>query len=125
VAGPVSLNAIDTPDLEQTQFGPDMQRWLANTTDSINESLRIISEAFSNLITANGTDVGGAGAGPITVTVTGLTPSGFVNANLISSSNPVTILSVVPGTNGFDITFSADPGASAIIVYQAFTAQPQ
>jgi len=64
------------------------------------------------------------GAGPINVTVTGLTASGYVNVNLISSSNPVFISNVTPGNGSFSITFSSDPGASAIIVYQAFIAKP-
>lgn len=123
-SGPISLEVLDAAILEQTQFGDDMQRWLSNIVDIINASFASIANYASFLISSAGIDVGGAGAGPISVTVVGLIPSGFVNANLISSSNPVTILSVTPGTNAFNITFSADPGASAIIVYQAFTAQP-
>jgi hypothetical protein len=59
------------------------------------------------------------------VTVAGLYSTNFVNVTLISSSNPVTIINVTPGNGSFTVTFNADPGASAIIVYQAFTAQPQ
>ena len=123
--GPINLQVLDTPDVEQTEFGPDMKRWLSNIVDIINDDLILLNNAFANLITSNGIDVGGGGAGPLVVSVIGLTPSGFVNATLISSSNPTSISSVVPGTNQFSITFTADPGASAIIVYQAFIAQPQ
>lgn len=125
MAGPINLNVLDPVDLDQVSFGPDAKRWLTDVVDIINASFVTISQAFANLITAAGIDVGGAGAGPITVTVVGLTSSGFVNVQLISSSNPVTISSVVPGNGSFAITFSADPGASAIIVYQAFTVKPQ
>ena len=125
MAGPISLQPLPIPLLDQTDFGPDMDRWLANIVDIINSAFETLNEAFANFITSAGIDVGGSGAGPITVTVVGLTSSGYVNVNLISSSNPVTITSVVPGNGSFDITFSGDPGASAIIVYQAFTAQPQ
>lgn len=122
---PIRLDVLDPPDVEQTQFGPDMKRWLANIVDVINASFATLNNYTSFLITAAGINVGGGGAGPLTVTVVGLTASGFVSANLISSTNPVTISSVVPGNGSFNITFSGDPGASAIIVYQAFTAQPQ
>ena len=126
MAGPINLDVLDPPILEETQFGPNMDRWITNIVDIINASFATLNQAFANFITAQGTDIGGMGAGPITVTVTGLTTSGYVNVNLISTSNTgVTVTSVIPQLNGFSITFSADPGASAIIVYQAFTAQPQ
>lgn len=122
---PINLDVLDPPDLDQTQFGPDAKRWLSNIVDIINASFISLNGFTNGLITAAGINVGGAGAGPIFVPVIGLTPAGFVNANIISSSNLVTITSIVPGINGFNITFSADPGVSDIIVYQAFTAQPQ
>jgi len=122
VAGQLDLNLLDAPDVEQTQFGPDMKRWLANTVDIINAWL----QAFADLIEAKGVDIGGGGAGPISVPVIGLTADGFVNARIISTTNSgVTISDVTPGLNAFSITFSADPGASAIIVYQAFSAPVQ
>jgi hypothetical protein len=37
----------------------------------------------------------------------------------------VTITSVVTGAGSFDIIFSGDPGASAIIIYQVFSSKPQ
>lgn len=121
----INLNILDTPDVEQTQFGPDMKRWLANIVDIINANTATLTQTIEHLITSAGINIGGSGAGPISVTVVGLTTGGYVSAQLISSSNPVTILSIVPTTNAFAITFSADPGASAIIVYTAFTVQPQ
>lgn len=122
MAGQLDLNLLDTPDVEQTMFGPEMKRWLANSVDIINGWF----QAFANLIQAAGVDVGGGGAGPISVPVVGLTADGYVNARLVSTSNSgVTIDDVTPGLNAFTITFSADPGASAIIVYQAFSAPVQ
>lgn len=125
MAGPINLDVLDPPELEQTQFGPDMKRWLSNIVDIINANFDILNETFTNLITVQSINIGGSGAGPIVVSVPGLTPSGFVNVNLLSSSNPVTVANVTVGTNQFSVTFSADPGASAIIAYQAYTAQPQ
>lgn len=125
MAAPINLEVLDTPIVEQTKFDPDMNRWLSNVVDIVNAAFATLTQYTSNIITSAGINVGGGGAGPINVTVTGLTPSGYVNAQLISSSNPVTITSVVPGTNQFAITFSGNPGASAIIVYSAFTSQPQ
>lgn len=110
--------------LDQTNFGPEMDKWLANAVDIINQAFLTLNQAFTNLIAVQGMDVGGSGAGPISVAVVGLTASGFVSVTLISSTNPVTISSVIPGLNQFNITFSADPGASAIIVYQAYITQP-
>lgn len=124
--GPINLEVVDTPVMEQTKFEGDMIKWLPNLVDIINASFTTITNAFSNFISSSGIDIGGSGAGPISVTVTGLTSSGYVNANIISTSNPgITIASITSGTNSFAITFSADPGASAIIVYQAFTSKPQ
>ena len=121
----INLDVIDSPILEQTQFGPDMDKWLSNVTDIINDSFTTLNNAFSGLIAAQGIDVGGGGAGPLTVTVVGLTASGFVNVNLVSTTNPnISITNVTPGNGSFTVTFNADPGASAIIYYQAFSAQP-
>lgn len=122
---PVTLDQLDPPILEQTQFGDDMKRWLGNIVDILNADLQILSNALQFLIQANGVDIGGGGAGPISVPVVGLTSSGFVTVTLISTQLPdVTIASVTPTTNAFNITFSSNPGTSAIIVYQAYTEEP-
>lgn len=115
MAGLINVQPIDTPDVDQTQFGPDMKRWLANMVDVVNSNFTTLNEALA--ITSK--DIGGGGAGPIVVTVPGLIPSGTVTVNLLSSSNVVSIVSVVVGTNQFTVTFNADPGASAIIQYTA------
>lgn len=125
MAGPINLEVVDTPIMEQTQFTGDMYKWLPNMVDTVNESFLTLTEAFSNVLAIQTANIGGGGAGPINVTVLGLTTSGFVNVNLLSSSNPVTITVVTVGTNQFSVTFNADPGASAIIQYMAFTSEPQ
>lgn len=123
---PLRFDVLDPPDVEQTQFGPDMKRWLSIIVDIINSNFTTLSNATEFFITAQGIDVGGGGAGPLTVTVTGLTSDGFVNVNLISTTNPgIHITNVIPGLNNFTVTFNADPGASAIIVYQAYSQSPQ
>lgn len=115
----ISLPRLDPPTNYKDLSDP-VVLFLAEIVDQFNEAMT----KLDGLIEAKGIDIGGAGAGPITVSVVGLTATGTVNVALISSSNPVTILTVTPGLNSFTITFSADPGASAIIVYQAYTLQP-
>jgi hypothetical protein len=123
------FNRIALPNLDPAQGTEDLNQlfviWLSDIVDILNQDIDTLENAFANLITSAAIDVGGGGAGPINVTVLGLTSAGYVTATLISSTNPnITILSVVPSLNSFAITFSADPGASAIIKYTAFTSQP-
>lgn len=78
----------------------------------------------TNIKIATTANVGGGGAGPITVALTGLTTSGVVVATVASSSNPVSVLDAIAGTNSFQITFSADPGASCFVnVFVGFAPQ--
>lgn len=126
MGAPINLDILDTPILEQTKFGPDMQRWLPNIVDSINSNATTIQDALANLIFISQQDIGGSGAGPVVVTVTGLMASNFVSVNLVSTTNPgVTITNVTVSVGSFSVTFSSDPGASAIIAWQAFVSQPQ
>lgn len=125
MAAPINLEVLDPPILEQTNFGPDMDRWLSNVVDIINASFMTINNIFARALAITSADIGGGGMGPIAVSVPGLTTSGSVTVNLLSSSNGVFISSVTLGTNQFLVTFSADPGASAIIQYSAFTSAPQ
>lgn len=115
MAAPINLSILDTLDIDQTEFGPDSKRWLSNIIDTINA-------AFTTILIAVGQkDVGGGGAGPITVAVTGINANNFVNVTLLSSTNATTIIDVTPGANQFTVTFQSNPGASAIIAYQVFT----
>lgn len=67
-------------------------------------------------------NIGGAGAGPITVPVAGVTAASVVTASIATSTNTVSVSKVTPGSGGFDILFSADPGATCTISYIAFIA---
>jgi hypothetical protein len=76
----------------------------------------------TNIIAATTGNIGGAGAGPLTVSVVGLTAASVVVATLVSSANPVQVQICAAGVDGFDVTFSGDPGATAILNYVAFVA---
>lgn len=76
----------------------------------------------TNIIAAQTADIGGGGAGPITVSVTGLTAASVVVASIVSSSNTVSVAKVTAGTDDFDILFDADPGAACVVSYVAFVA---
>lgn len=65
-------------------------------------------------------NIGGAGAGPITVTVAGLTTSSVVVATIATSSNVVAVAKAVAGTGNFDVLFTADPGATCTLNYVAY-----
>ena len=79
-------------------------------------------ELVSNVKAQISSNIGGAGAGPISVTVTGMTSASPILATVSSSSNPVSVISTVSGVDSFMITFSGDPGANCIINYIAFIA---
>lgn len=74
----------------------------------------------TNIKAATTSNIGGAGAGPISVVVAGLTAASVVVATVESSSNPVSVIACTATGTGFDITFSADPGASCLVNYVAF-----
>jgi hypothetical protein len=65
-------------------------------------------------------DIGGQGAGPITVTQSGITANSAIVGTIRSSSNPVSIVSILPGSGSFAITFSGDPGVSCRVSTVAF-----
>ena len=65
-------------------------------------------------------NIGGAGAGPISVVVAGLTAASIVTASIQASSNPVEVQKVTATGTGFDILFSGDPGATCTVNYVAF-----
>lgn len=74
----------------------------------------------TNIKAATTANIGGAGAGPITVAVTGMTSSSVVVATIATSSNPASVIKAVAGSAGFNVTFSADPGATCTLNYVAF-----
>lgn len=79
-------------------------------------------QSSANIIAGKSADIGGAGAGPLAVAVTGLTAASVVVAVIESSSNAVSVVSCAAGVDSFDITFDADPGAACIVNYVAFVA---
>lgn len=119
MAEPINLPRLDPP-IDYNDINPQIVRWWSDIVDLVNQAFTQIEGFENNIVAAQSSNIGGGGAGPIIVSVPGLTSSSIVTANIISSSNPVTIISIVPGTNQFSITFSADPGASAIISYIVF-----
>lgn len=70
-------------------------------------------------ITAN---IGGAGAGPISVSLTGLTTSSIIMVDIATSSNTVSVAKVIAAANSFNVTFSGDPGATCTLNYVAYIA---
>lgn len=113
--GLINIQPIDSADVDQTQFSDDMKRWLANLIDTINTNFTTLNEALAiTMVNAGGMGV------TATIPLLYMVPGGTVTVNLLSSSNPVNVVTVTPGTNQFTVTFSADPGASAIIQYTAF-----
>lgn len=76
----------------------------------------------TNIKAATTANIGGGGAGPINITVAGLTTSSVVVASVATSSNPVSVIKAVAGTGNFDVTFDADPGATCTLNYIAFIA---
>ena len=78
------------------------------------------AQAQANIRAGVTGNIGGAGAGPITVTTVGLTTSSIVVATVKTSSNPCSVISTVAGTGNFTVTFSADPGANCTLNYEAF-----
>lgn len=67
-------------------------------------------------------NIGGSGAGPLTVSVAGMTNASVVVCTVSTSSNACYVLKATPGTGSFALTVSADPGASLVVSYIAYIA---
>lgn len=76
----------------------------------------------TNIKAATTANIGGAGAGPISVVVAGLTTASVVVATVEASSNAASVIACTATGTGFDVTFSADPGATCTLNYVAFLA---
>lgn len=74
----------------------------------------------ANIKAARTANIGGGGAGPISVVVAGVTAASIFTANINSSTNPVAIQKVTATSTGFNILFSGDPGATCLVDYHAF-----
>lgn len=71
---------------------------------------------------AQSANIGGAGAGPLNIAVTGVTVSSVAVATVVSSSNAVQVQTVVPSADNLAVTLSGDPGASCIVSYIVYLA---
>lgn len=71
---------------------------------------------------AQSANIGGAGAGPLNIAVTGVTASSVAVATVVSSSNAVQVQTVVPSADNLAVTLSGDPGASCIVSYIVYLA---
>lgn len=119
--GQINLPRLDPPPVEyENDLSDEMGIWLSDVSDAINSAFQTLETNLNPILSPILIDVGGHGAGPIDVTVTGMSINSLVIYTLVSSTNPVTITSLAPSTNKFTVTFSGDPGASAIISYIAF-----
>lgn len=67
-------------------------------------------------------NIGGAGAGPLTVTQAACTSSSIIVASVVSSANPCYIVAITAGTGDFAVTTNTDPGASLVINYVLYVA---
>lgn len=76
----------------------------------------------TNIKAATTADIGGAGAGPVSVVVAGMTAASVVVATIATSTNTVAVAKCVATATGFDVTFTADPGAACTLNYVAFIA---
>lgn len=76
------------------------------------------------IIAGTTADIGGAGVGPISVAVAGVATTSAVVATVESSSNPVSVVAATATVTGFDITFSADPGAACLVNYFIYNSAP-
>lgn len=104
---------IDTPQIQDNELPTELNKWFTNIVDQINFM-------FGNIIATRSADIGGGGAGPISIAVPGMNAESIVIPSIESSTNPVTIVSATPTATGFDILFSGDPGANAFINYIVF-----
>lgn len=112
------LERLDALQIQGVDLPPDFERGLTNLVDSLNEAIDTIEGEFSNNLSGRTADIGGGGAGPISVAVSGVTASSIVTASIQSSTNTVAVAKVTATATGFDILFTADPGASCFVNYQ-------
>ncbi len=76
----------------------------------------------TNIKAATTANIGGAGAGPLTITVAGATTASVIVASIATSSNTVAVAKVTPGTGNFDLLLDGDPGATLTVSYIAMIA---
>ena len=115
----IFLTKADPAPLSSEKFSEEFNSWLSVLVDTLNETLTSIQNFLNNMKISSTSNIGGSGAGPISVSVTGLVVGSPIVATIASSSNPVWVISCIATSTGFDVTFSGDPGASCILNYVA------
>jgi len=76
----------------------------------------------TNIKAVTTSNLGGSGAGPLTVSQAACTSSSVILCSVKSSSNPCYVITIVPGSGSFTVTTNTDPGASLILDYVLFVA---
>lgn len=119
-----SLSKLDPIPPSAQKLGSDIYQWFSTTVDTTNEAIGQLQLYLANVelrlsnikfgVTGN---IGGAGAGPISVAVTGMTASSPIVATIASSSLVVAVAKCIGTATGFDVTFTGNPGASCILNY--------
>lgn len=94
----------------------------ADAAGSLSDSGIVASslQVAANIKANRTANIGGGGAGPISVVVAGVTAASIITGSIQASSNPVDIQKITATATGFDILFSADPGATCTVNYVAF-----
>jgi hypothetical protein len=108
----VRLN-IDRPQVQGNELPTELNKWFPNIADQLDTN-------FGNIIATRTADIGGHGAGPISIAVPGMSADSIVLGVMQSSTNGVGIISTTATSTGFDILFNGDPGAHAFVNYIAF-----
>jgi hypothetical protein len=94
----------------------------ADAAGSLSDSGIVASslQVAANIQANRTANIGGGGAGPISVVVAGVTAASIITGSIQASSNPVDIQKITATATGFDILFSGDPGATCTVNYVAF-----
>lgn len=94
----------------------------ADTAGSLSDSGIVASslQVAANIKANRTANIGGSGAGPISVVVAGVTAASIITGSIQASSNPVSVQKITATATGFDILFSGDPGATCTVNYVAF-----
>lgn len=74
----------------------------------------------ANIQATRSNNVGGGGAGPITIAHMGVNVNSIVLATIDTSTNAVGIAKATAGVNQIDFLFTGDPGASCFVNYVVF-----
>lgn len=94
---------------------------VANNMATFADTAGTVKDAGARIISGTTTTYAGGGTSNA-FTVAGLTATCVGTANILTSTNSVSVNKVVPSTNTLTITFSADPGAGTTLNYNFTTA---